>query len=142
MALSSAQVKLGGTGVYQQKKVATDPIWQYEAHPALIKSLRPIAFGKRVFSGDAWGQRPLKHPRSGAGAALAKLSPEHRVVIVLKGLEDLHNHEIAEILNVSLGTVMSRLFYGRKKLQPYYDLFTTKSTERDNPQRSAPIFVE
>jgi len=50
-------------------------------------------------------------------AALAKLSPEHRAVIVLKEMEDLQYQEIAEILNISIGTVMSRLFYGRKKLQ-------------------------
>src|SRR5260370_31384354 len=50
-------------------------------------------------------------------AALAQLTPEHRAVIALKEIEDLHYHEIAEILNVSIGTVMSRLFYGRKKLQ-------------------------
>jgi RNA polymerase sigma-70 factor, ECF subfamily len=49
--------------------------------------------------------------------ALAQLSPEHRAVIVLKEIEDLQYHEIAEVLNVSVGTVMSRLFYGRKKLQ-------------------------
>jgi DNA-directed RNA polymerase specialized sigma24 family protein len=50
-------------------------------------------------------------------AALAELSPEHRAVIVLKEIEDLQYQEIAEILNISIGTVMSRLFYGRKKLQ-------------------------
>jgi RNA polymerase sigma-70 factor (ECF subfamily) len=50
-------------------------------------------------------------------AALAELSPEHRAVIVLKEIEDLQCQEIAEILNISIGTVMSRLFYGRKKLQ-------------------------
>ncbi len=55
--------------------------------------------------------------REQVDAALAKLSPEHRVVIVLKDLEDLQYHEIAQVLNLSLGTVMSRLFYGRKKLQ-------------------------
>ena len=55
--------------------------------------------------------------REHLNAALAKLSPEHRVVIVLKEIEDLQYHEIAEILNISVGTVMSRLFYGRKKLQ-------------------------
>jgi RNA polymerase sigma-70 factor, ECF subfamily len=49
--------------------------------------------------------------------ALAQLSPEHRAVIVLKEIEDLQYQEIAEVLNVSVGTVMSRLFYGRKKLQ-------------------------
>ena len=50
-------------------------------------------------------------------AALAQLTLEHRAVIVLKEVEDLPYREIAEILNVSIGTVMSRLFYGRKKLQ-------------------------
>ena len=55
--------------------------------------------------------------REQVNAALAKLSPEHRAVVVLKELEDLQYHEIAEVLNLSMGTVMSRLFYGRKKLQ-------------------------
>jgi len=50
-------------------------------------------------------------------AAIAKLSPEHRAVVVLKELEDLQYREIAEILNLSIGTVMSRLFYARKRLQ-------------------------
>lgn len=48
---------------------------------------------------------------------LAKLSPEHRAVVELKELEGLQYHEIAEVLNLSIGTVMSRLFYGRKHLQ-------------------------
>ena len=55
--------------------------------------------------------------REQVNAALAKLSPEHRAVVVLKELEDLQYHEIAEVLNLTMGTVMSRLFYGRKKLQ-------------------------
>jgi len=55
--------------------------------------------------------------RQHINAALAQLSPEHRVVIVLKVMEDLQYQEIAKTLNVSVGTVMSRLFYGRKKLQ-------------------------
>jgi len=55
--------------------------------------------------------------RQHINAALAQLSPEHRAVIVLKEIEDLQYQEIAEILNLSIGTVMSRLFYGRKKLQ-------------------------
>jgi RNA polymerase sigma-70 factor, ECF subfamily len=50
-------------------------------------------------------------------AALAKLSQEHRAVIVLKDLEGLQYREIAEVLNLSLGTVMSRIFYARKHLQ-------------------------
>ncbi len=49
--------------------------------------------------------------------AISKLSPDHRAVIVMKELEDLQYNEIAEILDCSIGTVMSRLFYARKKLQ-------------------------
>jgi RNA polymerase sigma-70 factor, ECF subfamily len=55
--------------------------------------------------------------REQINAALAKLSPEHRAVVVLKELEEMQYHEIAKVMNLSLGTVMSRLFYGRKKLQ-------------------------
>src|SRR5271166_2307895 len=55
--------------------------------------------------------------REQINAALAKLSPEHRAVVVLKEVENLQYHEIAEALNLSMGTVMSRLFYARKKLQ-------------------------
>jgi RNA polymerase sigma-70 factor (ECF subfamily) len=49
--------------------------------------------------------------------AFATLSPEHRAVIVLKEIEDLSYEEIALHLGCSMGTVMSRLFYARKKLQ-------------------------
>jgi len=49
--------------------------------------------------------------------AIAQLSPEHRAVILMKEIEDMHYHEIAETLRCSIGTVMSRLFYARKKLQ-------------------------
>ena len=49
--------------------------------------------------------------------ALAELSPEQRAVVMLKELEGLHYREIAQELNLSIGTVMSRLFYARKRLQ-------------------------
>ncbi len=50
-------------------------------------------------------------------AAIAKLSPDHRQVILLKEIEGLQYHEIADVVGCSIGTVMSRLFYARKKLQ-------------------------
>lgn len=50
-------------------------------------------------------------------AAIAKLSPEHRAVILLREMDGLQYEEIAETVGCSLGTVMSRLFYARKKLQ-------------------------
>ncbi|MES2996378.1 MAG: sigma-70 family RNA polymerase sigma factor [Verrucomicrobiota bacterium] len=50
-------------------------------------------------------------------AALAKLSPQHREVVVLKDVQGLAYKEIAEVMDSSIGTVMSRLFYARQKLQ-------------------------
>jgi RNA polymerase sigma-70 factor (ECF subfamily) len=50
-------------------------------------------------------------------AALAKLSPEHRQSVVLKDAQGLAYKEIAEVMDCSIGTVMSRLYYARQKLQ-------------------------
>jgi RNA polymerase sigma-70 factor (ECF subfamily) len=55
--------------------------------------------------------------RGRINAAIAELSPEHRAVILMKEIEGMQYHEIAESLGCSIGTVMSRLFYARKKLQ-------------------------
>ena len=50
-------------------------------------------------------------------AALQQLSPEHREIVILREVEGFDYKEIAEALEISIGTVMSRLFYARKKLQ-------------------------
>lgn len=50
-------------------------------------------------------------------AALAELSEEHRAVFLLYSYEGLAYAEIADIVGVPVGTVMSRLFYARKKLK-------------------------
>jgi RNA polymerase sigma-70 factor (ECF subfamily) len=50
-------------------------------------------------------------------SALDKLSPEHREVVLLKDVHGLSYKEIAEVMASSLGTVMSRLYYARQKLQ-------------------------
>ena len=50
-------------------------------------------------------------------AAIQELSPDHRQAILLKEVEGLSYQEIADVMECSIGTVMSRLFYARKKLQ-------------------------
>lgn len=49
--------------------------------------------------------------------ALATLPPEFRLPVILADLEDLSYKEIAEIMECPAGTVMSRLFRGRRMLQ-------------------------
>jgi len=50
-------------------------------------------------------------------AAIEQLSDDHRSVILLREVHDLSYDEIAETTGTTKGTVMSRLFYARKKLQ-------------------------
>jgi RNA polymerase sigma-70 factor, ECF subfamily len=49
--------------------------------------------------------------------ALGRLSAEHRAVLVLKDLEGQRYEEIAEILDVPIGTVRSRLHRARLELR-------------------------
>lgn len=64
-----------------------------------FKSVRSRELGKKIFE------------------AIESLTPDHRAVILLREIDGLSYEEISEVLNCSLGTVMSRLHYARKKLQ-------------------------
>lgn len=48
--------------------------------------------------------------------ALNKLSYEHRTALVLHEFEEMEYKEIARTMGCSIGTVMSRLFYARRKM--------------------------
>jgi RNA polymerase sigma-70 factor (ECF subfamily) len=49
--------------------------------------------------------------------ALERLPADYRMALVLSDLEDFSYKEIADILEVPVGTVMSRLYRGRKALE-------------------------
>ena len=81
---------------------------------------KPIAAGaEAVPKGDRRPDEVLKNRELGDRIkdAIAQLSPDHRTAILLREVEGLSYEEIAEVMGISLGTVMSRLFYARKKLQ-------------------------
>jgi RNA polymerase sigma-70 factor (ECF subfamily) len=50
-------------------------------------------------------------------SALDALPPYHRSVIVMREVEGLSYDEMAQVMGVSKGTIMSRLFHARQKLQ-------------------------
>jgi RNA polymerase sigma-70 factor (ECF subfamily) len=51
------------------------------------------------------------------GNALDALPPYHRGVILMREVEGMSYEEMAEAMGVSKGTIMSRLFHARQKLQ-------------------------
>jgi RNA polymerase sigma-70 factor (ECF subfamily) len=50
-------------------------------------------------------------------AALESLPPAFRIAVILRDVEGFSYREIADMLGVPVGTVMSRIFRGRKALQ-------------------------
>lgn len=64
-------------------------------------------------TGDPFGQA---QDRDVIGAALATLSPDHRIVVALRYYRDLSIAEIASRLAVPAGTVQSRLHYALERL--------------------------
>jgi len=55
--------------------------------------------------------------------ALAKLSEDHRAILVLREMEDMAYEEIAEVLRISIGTVRSRLNRARLALKAQLEKF-------------------
>jgi RNA polymerase sigma-70 factor (ECF subfamily) len=49
--------------------------------------------------------------------AISELTPDQREIIILKDFQDLSYKEIAEVLEIPVGTVMSRLYYARQALK-------------------------
>ncbi len=78
---------------------------------------------------DGWGSEPIDGqaaPDAGmeqreqvemVHAALAELSTEYRTILVLREIDGCRYDEIAEILDMPLGTVRSRLFRARLALR-------------------------
>lgn len=62
--------------------------------------------------------------------ALMELEPEDRELITLKHLDGLSYNELSERLQIPEGTVMSRLYHARKRLEAKLARRSTKSYRR------------
>jgi len=78
--------------------------------------LEPLDGGERA------DERLLREERAAAvRRALGRLSDEHRTILVLREIEDCDYDEIAQILELPVGTVRSRLHRARLQLKEHLD---------------------
>jgi len=63
----------------------------------------------------------INHLQKKLNDALSQLSEKHRAVVIMFDIDDLSHKEIAEILQISIGTVRSRLHYAHQQLQTLLD---------------------
>lgn len=74
-------------------------------------------------------QRTMNDRSFGAlGASYDALSPEHRIVVALRYLDDLSLDEISRRTNTKVGTVKSRLHYALRALRADYDALRRSTT--------------
>jgi RNA polymerase sigma-70 factor (ECF subfamily) len=58
-----------------------------------------------------------KELRKRINEALEQLSPSHRAVLLMREVEGLSYQEMADVMGCQIGTIMSRLFHARKRMQ-------------------------
>ena len=87
---------------------------RYALHDSYDDEVHGMAAAERDAPDAAAGRAAdASHVR----ACIAALPPEYREVIVLRELEEMSYREISAIVDVPIGTVMSRLSRGRDLLQ-------------------------
>jgi RNA polymerase sigma-70 factor (ECF subfamily) len=75
--------------------------------------------------------------RAKVEAELRQVPEPYRTTVILRDIEDLSYEEIAEVMQVSLGTVKSRLVRGREALKKRLQLYIEKAGEElgSRPER-------
>lgn len=118
--------------------------WLYRI--AINTAIDMLRKEKRILPGDL-DEMQLKDSRPGPEAvvsqderiaavqqAVLSLPDASRAVLVLREYEGMSYQEIADALDIPVGTVMSRLNYGRKVLKEKLDQALSLSTEADYVQ--------
>ena len=94
----------------RQKRARMDSIEEIE------EASGPVENRMEIQEVDPMKRIAREELRERIDAAMDKLSDNHRTVLVLYEYEQIEYKQIAEKMGTSIGTVMSRLFYARKKM--------------------------
>src|ERR1043166_5628269 len=94
----------------KQKRHRTESIELMEEESGGVERQMPVV---QVNPTEGLERREL---RARIDKALSQISAEHRTVLILHEFEELEYKEIAKRMQCSIGTVMSRLFYARRKM--------------------------
>mgnify|MGYP001273596977 CR=1 FL=1 len=94
----------------RQKRARMDSIEEIE------EASGPVENRMEIQEVDPMERIAREELRERIDAAMDKLSDNHRTVLVLYEYEQMEYKQIAEKMSTSIGTVMSRLFYARKKM--------------------------
>lgn len=78
---------------------------------------RDIPFLSRIDGADPIDVVRRREIAARIGDALEALPPYHRGVILMREVEGMSYEEMAQAMGVSKGTIMSRLYHARQKLQ-------------------------
>ena len=96
--------------IRRQKKVRSESIEQLEEDAGGVERQMPVEI---INPTEGLEKGEL---RKRIDEALGKLTEAHRTVVVMHEFEGLQYKEIADRIGISIGTVMSRLFYARRRL--------------------------
>lgn len=94
----------------KQKRQKTDSIEQMDEETGGVERQLP------VITPNPTEKLERQELRVRINRALDQLSEEHRTVLVLHEFEEMEYKEIAKTMGCSIGTVMSRLFYARRRM--------------------------
>ncbi len=94
----------------KQKRQRAESIEEMEDETGGVERQMPIV------TGNPTAGLERAELRQRIDKALGQLTYEHRTVLVLHEFEELEYKEIAKRMKCSIGTVMSRLFYARRKM--------------------------
>ena len=94
----------------RQKRLKTDSIEEIQENTG------PVENRMEIQGFDPIAKLNQQELRERIDDAMDKLSVNHRTVLLLYEYEQLEYKQIADQMDTTIGTVMSRLFYARKKM--------------------------